>query len=337
MIHLYYIINLESNPAIFSLSFNKKRCLNKVYIYDTIEINHMTVSAILLHFVHFILCGNFYLQKGITELDIDYFNETFHFSPDSDSPLYEQLASYIKIQIQAGVLKPGDQMITETNLCKILNISRTTVRQCMDRLVDEGLLVRYRGRGSFIADPKMKRNINYLYNFTENMKELGAVPTSIVIKSEVIEADQFIRDQLKLPPTQTKVFRLYRLRCANDKPILFEKTFIPYYLCERIEHFDFSSVSLYHVLSERYALNFYRATETIEAIIINKEDSELLKCTAKVPGYKIQRISYLDSGFIFEFTTSITRADRCVFQMELYKNTSASKNPVDIRRQVTLA
>lgn len=270
-------------------------------------------------------------------MDIDYFKETFHFSPNSDSPLYEQLASYIKIQIQAGVLKPGDQMITETNLCTILNISRTTVRQCMDRLVNEGLLVRYRGRGSFIADPKMKRNINYLYNFTENMKELGAVPTSIVIKSEVIEADQFIRDLLKLPHTQTKVFKLYRLRCANNDPILFEKTFIPYYLCERIEYFDFSSVSLYHVLSERYTLNLYRATETIEAIIINKEDAELLKCTAKVPGYKIQRVSYLDSGFIFEFTTSITRADKCAFQLELYKNTSASKSPIDIRRQVTLS
>ena len=129
-------------------------------------------------------------------MDIDYFKETFQFSPESDSPLYEQLASYIKIQIQAGVLKPGDQTITETNLCSILNISRTTVRQCMDRLVDEGLLVRYRGRGSFIADPKMKRNINYLYNFTENMRELGAVPASVVIKSEVVEADQYIRDQL---------------------------------------------------------------------------------------------------------------------------------------------
>ena len=118
-------------------------------------------------------------------MDIDYFKETFHFSLGSDSPLYEQLASYIKIQIQAGILKPGDQMITEANLCKILNISRTTVRQCMDRLVEEGLLVRYRGRGSFIADSKMKRNINYLYNFTENMKELGANPNSIVLKSEV--------------------------------------------------------------------------------------------------------------------------------------------------------
>ena len=103
------------------------------------------------------------------------------------------------------------------------------------------------------------------------------------------------------------------------------------------EFFDFSTVSLYKVLSERYALNLYRATETIEAIIINKDEADLLKCAAKVPGYKIQRISYLDSGFVFEFTTSITRADKCVFQLELYRNTSASKSPIDIRRQVTLS
>lgn len=270
-------------------------------------------------------------------MDIDYFKETFHFSLGSDSPLYEQLASYIKIQIQAGILKPGDQMITETTLCKILNISRTTVRQCMDRLVEEGLLVRYRGRGSFIADPKMKRNINYLYNFTENMKELGASPNSIVLKSEVVDAPVFIREQLRLPGIQTKVFKLYRLRCANNEPILFEKSYIPYYLCEGIENHDFSSVSLYNTLNERYALNLYRATETIEAIIINKDEASLLKCTAKVPGYKIQRISYLDSGFIFEFTTSITRADKCIFQLELYKNTNSTKNPINIRRQVTLS
>lgn len=169
------------------------------------------------------------------------------------------------------------------------------------------------------------------------MKELGANPNSIVLKSEVVDAPVFIREQLRLPSTQTKVFKLYRLRCANNEPILFEKSYIPYYLCEGIEYYDFSSVSLYNTLDEHYALNLYRATETIEAIIINRDEATLLKCTAKVPGYKIQRVSYLDSGFIFEFTTSITRADKCVFQLELYKNTNSTKTPVNIRRQVTLS
>lgn len=269
-------------------------------------------------------------------MNIDYFKKTFHFSQDNNSPLYEQLASYIKMQIQMGILKPGDQIIPEANLCHILNVSRTTIRQCMNQLVSEGLLIRYRGRGSFIADPKMKRNINYLYTFTQNMKELGAVPTSIVIRNEVVDAPPFIRQQLQLPATQAKVFMLYRVRCANKEAILFEKTYIPYYLCNRIEYFDFSTESLYDILSNRYSLNLYHATETIEAITMNKEEADLLKCIPKVPGYKIQRVSYLDSGFIFEFTTSITRADKCVFQLSLYRNSTGGKNPVDISRQVTL-
>lgn len=269
-------------------------------------------------------------------MDIEYFKETFHLQKESNTPLYAQLAAYIRIQIQAGVLTPGDQMISENILCQILSISRTTVRQCLNRLVDEGLIVRYRGKGTFIADQKMKRPINYLYNFTENIHSLGATPASKIITSHVFDADDYISEQLKLPKGQTKVFELLRLRCANGEPIIFESTYIPYYLCPGIEDFDFATMSLYHILSERYKLNLYHATETIDAIIINKKEADLLQCKAREPGYKIKRISHLDSGFTFEFTTSITRADKCTFQMELYKEQLPNKNPVDIRRQVQL-
>ena len=117
-------------------------------------------------------------------MDKEYFKETFRFSADSSSPLYMQLASYIKIQIQAGVLKPGDKMITENELCEILNVSRTTVRQCMNQLTEGGYIVRHRGKGSFIADQKLKRPINYLYDFTENILSLGATPSSRVLQSD---------------------------------------------------------------------------------------------------------------------------------------------------------
>ncbi|WP_312426845.1 GntR family transcriptional regulator [Lacrimispora sp.] len=269
-------------------------------------------------------------------MDINYFKETFQFQTGSNKPLYEQLTSYIKIQIQAGVLKPGEQMLTEQQLCEILNVSRNTVRQSLNRLVDDGLLVRYRGKGSFIADEKIKRQINYLYNFTENMLSLGATPSSVILSYGVEDADAKIKKNLELPQGQTKVFALVRLRCANGVPILYERTYIPYYLCPGIEHINFETTSLYHILDERYKLNLYHATETIEAVLINQTEAKLLECKSKSAGYEINRISHLDSGFIFEFTTSITRADKCVFQMELYKNPSDSKFPVNIERQVHL-
>lgn len=269
-------------------------------------------------------------------MDINYFKETFQFQLGSSKPLYEQLDSYIRIQIKAGILKPGEQMITENQLCEILNVSRNTVRQSLNRLVDDGLLVRYRGKGSFIADEKIKRPINYLYNFTENMLSLGSTPSSVVLSHEVMEADEKIKEKLQLPQGQVKVYNLVRLRCADGVPILYERTYIPYYLCPGIENINFETVSLYHILDERYKLNLYHATETIEAVLINQTEANLLQCKAKSAGYKINRISYLDSGFTFEFTTSITRADKCVFQMELYKNPSNNKLPVNIQRHVHL-
>jgi GntR family transcriptional regulator len=269
-------------------------------------------------------------------LTSDYFRQTFKFLPASNTPLYAQLAAYIKIQIRSAVFKPGDKMIAENELGEILEVSRTTIRQCMNRLVDEGLLVRYRGKGSFIADQKIRRNINYMYNFTENIRNTGAVPSSVVLQKEVRLADQIIAEKLYLPPDNSRVFFLSRLRCADDEPILLEKTYIPYYLCEGIETYDFSHASLYDMLNSQYSLNLFHAVETIEAVIISGDNEKKLKCKGKVPGYKIQRISYLESNTVFEYTTSITRSDKCIFRLDLYKNTNSVKHNVDFERKLQI-
>jgi len=271
-------------------------------------------------------------------MDLQYFKNTFKFSAESEMPLYLQLASYFKIQIQAGVLEPGSQMIPEKVLCEVLDISRTTVRQAMNLLVKEGLLVRYQGKGSFIADEKVKRSINYLYNFSEDMINMGITPSSLVLVNEIreIKPGDFKFEHLKLPGRQKKMFYLKRIRCADGEPLLVEETYIPYYLCEGIENYDFSKTSLYYVLKERYKLNLFRAKETLEAIVIDKNLSDLLGCKSNVAGYKISRFSYLESGFVFEYTSSITRADKCMFELDLYKETSDSKNQINIKRQVNL-
>jgi GntR family transcriptional regulator len=111
-------------------------------------------------------------------MTIGYLKKTFKFNGENTTPLYMQLALYIKMQIQAGIFKTGERVMAEDELCKTLNISRTTVRLAMNRLVEEGLIIRYRGKGSFIADQKLRRNINYMYNFTENMWNMGMTPSS---------------------------------------------------------------------------------------------------------------------------------------------------------------
>ena len=270
-------------------------------------------------------------------MDIEYFKNTFQFSEATDVPLYLQLAAYLRIQIQNGVLQPGDTMIAENSICEILKVSRTTVRQAMNQLVEEGLLVRYRGKGTFIANMKIKRNMNHLYNFTDDMKSIGANPGSKVIKAEVLDTcPDDIADILKLPTAQTPVFYLERLRLANHEPILWECTYIPYYLCNKIETFDFNKDSLYRLLNDTYHLEMYHAKESLDAIILSKSEAALLECPPKIAGYKIKRVSYLDSGFAFEYTTSVTRADKCTYQFDLYKNTASKKTPLEIKRNISI-
>jgi GntR family transcriptional regulator len=80
----------------------------------------------------------------------------------------------------------------------------------------------------------------------------------------------------------------------------------------------------------------YHAKESLDAIILSRSEASLLECSSETAGYKITRISYLDSGFIFEYTTSVTRADKCSFQFDLYKNTSSKKTPVEIKRNISI-
>lgn len=86
------------------------------------------------------------------------------------------------------------------------------------------------------------------------------------------------------------------------------------------------------MLTNEYSLNLFHAEETIEAILIEKELAEYLDCKKKMPGYKIERISHLDNGYIFEYTKSVTRADKCVFKLDLYKNNTNNIKQMEFSR-----
>ncbi|NCD07034.1 MAG: GntR family transcriptional regulator [Spirochaetia bacterium] len=270
----------------------------------------------------------------MSQITAEYVLKTFDYERNVKIPFYVQFASYIRLQIQAGNFKADDVMVTETKLCEILNVSRTTIRQSFNMLVEEGYLVRTRGRGSYISKPKLNRRIDYMYNFTESINRINAKPSSVVLDCKIIKANSTVAEVMKLPLENSFVFYLRRLRCANNQPILVEESFIPALLCPNIIDIDFSKNSLYSTLKNKYGLNIDRAQETIEAIIIDKDTENLLKCGKNsMPGYRIERLAYLKSGMIFEFTRSITRADKCVFKLEL-KYSNKNGNGIDIERKI---
>lgn len=261
------------------------------------------------------------------DIDIEYFKTTFSSAQSPDIPMYKRLYEYFKHQIKLGVINPGEKLVGEIELTQFLKISRTTVRLAFDALEEDGLIIRKRAKGSFVKEPPLDRPFGYLYNFSENIKSIGMSPSSRVLECKVIEAPDKVCEKLGLTLSDNKVFFLERLRLANNKPILKEATYIPHGLCRGIENIDFCSNSLYDTLQNKFELKIYKAQESIEAVIMTPKLCDGLDCTKGEAGYKIERIGFLESGYPFEYTCSITDAKKCIFRLEMYadKNKNSSK------------
>ncbi|TVQ40900.1 MAG: GntR family transcriptional regulator [Spirochaetaceae bacterium] len=235
-------------------------------------------------------------------------------------PLYLQLERILKDKISSGELKPGDQIPPETELCRQYRVSRITVRNAVDVLVRENLLVAQQGKGTFVAPPKLKRQLPRLYSFSDDMVKLGLTPSSSVITFTLESAESEDRDTLRLPPHDPYVFHLVRVRRANGIPILLERTQIPRFLCPDFLNTDLEKGSLYHTLREKYGLELHDAEETYEAEIAQPDDAAVLDYEPGRPVFAIHRIAYLRDGTPFELTRAIGRGDHLQFTLHLQSN-----------------
>ena len=244
-------------------------------------------------------------------------------------PLYQQLKNILKGQMLSGILKPGDQIPSESELCRIYGVSRITVRQAVRSLVDEGFLYRKQGKGTFVASPKLRRRLPKLYSFSEDMMELGLRPSSKLLEQTVIEVDEELAELLRLPSANRQVNKLVRVRMANDEPILIERTLIPVYLCPDLWKEDLERGSLYAILREKYGLLLDHAYETYEVGKIKKDEARSLGCRAGLPAFIIERFTYLRNEVPVELTRSVARGDRLRFTVKLVADQAQIRREIE--------
>ena len=245
---------------------------------------------------------------------------------NSGMPLYVQLKDIIKKQISEGRFSYGEKIPTEEEYCKKYSISRITVRQAINNLVQEKLLIRKQGKGTFVASVKLHKHLPKLYSFTEDMIAEGRVPDSIILYSEVIEADDETAKQLKLPAENRKVYKLGRVRRADGIPILFERALIPDYLCPGLDGYDFKEHSLYKVLQQDYKLMFKYAEERYEVMMPDRQIADLLDSNTSEPAFQIHRIAFLDNDKPYELTYAVGRGDAMSFSVTLLADTEFKRN-----------
>jgi GntR family transcriptional regulator len=244
---------------------------------------------------------------------------------NSHIPYYIQLVDILKERIRHNDLKPGDQLPGEFELCEQFGISRTVVRQALQELEKEGLIQRRKGKGTFVAPPKIDENlVQKLTGFYQDMTSRGQAPRTRVLRFEVIPASPKVADLLELAAGQN-VFVIERLRSVNDDPIVLVTTYLPYHLCPDLERFDLSDQSLYAILEREFGLQISRGRRTIEAVSSNEREAELLGIAQGAPLILLDSVTYLANGTPIEYYHAVHRGDRSRFVVELVRAREGEK------------
>lgn len=229
-------------------------------------------------------------------------------------PLYLQLRQSLETAIHSGRLADGDALPPERDIAEYANISRVTVRKAVDDLVKSGLLLRRHGSGTFVNKPtgRVQQSLSMLTSFTEDMARRGLSTRSQWLERGLHYPSPEEMMMLGLS-TDTFVARLGRLRISDDTPLAIERASLS---SKILPDPDIVQGSLYAELS-RTGFRPVRAVQRIAACNIKDPDASLLGVKPGDAGLSIERISYLASGRVVEFTRSLYRGDAYDFVAEL--------------------
>ena len=236
---------------------------------------------------------------------------------DSHIPYYYQLIEIIKENIKAGVWMPGDRIPSEMEFCEQFGISRTVVRQALRELVTENIIVKRKGKGTFVAKPKIHEGlIQKLTGFYHDMVERGLEPKTKVLFQDIVPANKKIADYLDVQ-VGTEVVEIERLRYIHDEPIQVVTTYVPLHLSPKLAIVDLTHRSLYEYLETENGIKLYRGKRYIEAVLANQEEAERLEITVGDPLIMLDSVSYTKTGKVIEYYHAVHRGDRTRFEVEL--------------------
>nr|WP_263314694.1 GntR family transcriptional regulator [Mammaliicoccus sp. Marseille-Q6498] len=217
--------------------------------------------------------------------------------------LYYQVYMMIKEKIVSGFYKEGDKLPSERKLCDEYDVSRITIREALEKLEADNLIQREHGRGSFVLGNQYNQKMNNLYSFKDEIEKNGDKAITKVINIHKVKPSLYLQEKMQLKSFQ-EVYELKRLRLANDRPLVYETSYLPIKYCEGLDQFDFNEVSLYETLNNQYQIQINHAYETLTAKLLTEEQAKYLDKNISAPCMFIERYSYVDDEII-EFTESV--------------------------------
>lgn len=241
---------------------------------------------------------------------------------DKSSPLpyYEQLRQLLLRQIAEDGLEPGALLPSEAELCERYDVSRTVVRQAVGELVNEGRLRRHRGKGTFVAGPKLNEQfMQSTVGFFEDLTSRGHDVRSQVLSCDPVDPPDQAREALELTVGE-RCIELIRLRSVNGEVLTYTRSYLPVDLApnlpSRLRAGDLEHQSLYRMLEDA-GITIASGHRSLEAIAANERLAGLLDVDPGSPVLYIESLARDGRGTPVEFFRAWHRGDRTRLEVDV--------------------
>lgn len=239
----------------------------------------------------------------------------------SPQPLHIQFEEILREQLEKQVWETHSCIPSENELSRIYGISRMTVRSVLTRLVDEGLLYRVPGKGTFVAEPKIVSRPLSQMGITQQLEQMGYKTATKVVSVEIVPCPFEAAKQLNLQ-AGSNVYQIKRIRFVKGEPLSLHTSYIPVSLCPNLEQQDLEHIQLCDIIEQTYRYHITKHTETLESTTASREAAELLEVKHHFPLLLLNTTTYNDANHPIEYSTTVFRGDKFKIRLEFNQNVS---------------
>ena len=235
---------------------------------------------------------------------------------ESFVPYYHQLKVILGDQIRQGALRPDDPLPSEHQLAKEYGVSRATVRKALLELQREGLIHTRKGKGTFVAKPKLEQSLFRFYALGRDLKNRGLALTTRMLRQIETTLPKDIAERMRREAEEPCLL-IQRLRLLDGVPLALEMSYIVGDARAALLAADVAARSIYDVVEEATGRRVLKAEEFLEPVVLDEFEARLLRAEVGQPAFHVERFTYMDEVRPFELRKSIVRGDRFRFYTEL--------------------
>jgi GntR family transcriptional regulator len=230
-------------------------------------------------------------------------------------PKYYTISQKIIGEIKEGRLLPGMRVPSENQIRAEFGVSNTTARRILQEVESTGWAVRIKGSGTFVRTTNVERSVTRILGFTRNMIEAGRTPTTKLLDAKTLQRGCSTVVNDRFHTMQGPIYRIERLRFADETPMMLEQRYISLALCPDIAEHDLEQ-SLYDIYESSYSLQLSAVDQMLSSVMIDDSRTmALFQLEEPIPALLVEGVTFCAKKVILEMERSLYRGDKYRFSV----------------------